>query len=144
MSYYKATSVEEMPNQKNRENVEQAMTSNSRLSEEKAKMQASYASAECEYKNGNIKEGDAKLDEGRAAAVQAHKELDKEAQKKYNEYSEKYEEAYKNSDMSVANEYLKKRDDVLSKAAAEHQKIDDMKSKKEEQAKAQKAARTRS
>ena len=50
MSYinYEAKPVYEYKNQKNKENMENAMSSNSRVPEEKAKMSTSYAAAERE------------------------------------------------------------------------------------------------
>ena len=134
--YNGANSVYEYKNQKNKENIENAMSSNSRVPEEKAKMSTSYAAAEREYKNGNIKEGDRLCSEGKNAAEQAKKEIRNDAGKKSSEYMKKYEEEYKNGNKEKANEYLKKADDTWSEAKNKEKAIDEEKTKAEEQAKA--------
>ena len=141
MSYiYNATPAYEIPNQKNKENVEQAMSSTSRESEYKAKMSVSYAAAEREYKDGHIQEGDKFCEEGKEAAEQAKKEVGSEAMKKYDEYDKRASQEYskKDPDMQKVKEYQEKRDRALIDAQRKMDKIDESRAKAEEQAKSKK------
>ena len=141
MSYiYNARPVYDMPNQKNKENAEKAMSSTSREPEYTAKMSVSYAAAEREYKCGNIQEGDKFCKEGKEAAEQAKKEVGKEAMKKYDEYDKKASEEYskKEPDMQKVKEYQKKCEEVLKDAQKKMNEIDESRAKAEEQAKSQK------
>lgn len=132
--------VNETANQKNRENLDKAMK-NTGGSQYTAKMSVSYAEAAREYKNGNVKGGDAKLNEGRKVAEGRLKELSKEkkeAWKNYCDYYEKSDKAYKEGkDIEAAEKYSKKADDEASKLKRienEEKRINELKTKEEAQA----------
>ena len=132
--------LQETPFNKNRETAEQVMSSTSRVPEEKAHMHAAYAGAEKDYKDGNVRAGDAKMEEGRIAAEQAKKEVQNEATQKANEYYKKEENELEkeNPDMQKAQEYHEKGDKVMSDSVKKQAEIEKERLKAEEQAKAQK------
>ena len=121
MNNYKTMPVYEVPNQQNKENVDRAMK-NSHVGNT-GTIDAKYAAAEREFKQGNKEAGERYIKEGRAEAERAHKEIGKAASeydKKYEECYNKYKETGQIEDLKESQKYEKMRDDIMSR----HEKID--------------------
>ncbi len=130
---YTTSSVYEYPNQQNRENVDKATSLYH--SEEESKMSAAYKNAEEEYKKGNIKAGDAKVEEGRAAANKAATEY----------YRKGGAELDKNNcNEKMAKAYYEKGNEIKSLAKDKERELAEARNKAEERSQSPKEGEGRS